>query len=70
MTTNDIASNLEEAMDDAERKAIDSLARYKFQMFGYWAAKWVSLNRIGGIGRPSPFRFAVEAARQHIEEGT
>lgn len=35
----------EEVMDDieaelnvAESKAIDALARYKFQMFGYWAA--------------------------------
>ena len=56
MTTNDIASNLEAAMDEAERKAIDSLA--------------VNLNRIGGFGRPNPFRFAVDAARQHNEEGT
>ena len=25
-------------LDEAERKAWDSLGRYKFQMFGYWNA--------------------------------
>ena len=41
-------------MREAERKAIDSLARYKFLMFGYWAGVWVHLNRIGPQG-PSPW---------------
>lgn len=48
---------------DAETKAIDSLARYKFTMFGYWAGIWVHLNRISGSKRPNPFRPLVEAAR-------
>lgn len=50
-------------LDEAERKAIDSLARYKFAMFGYWAGIWVHLNRISGVNRPSPFRRLVDAAR-------
>ena len=50
-------------LDEAEEKAWDSLARYKFQMFGYWAAIWVHLNRIGGFKRPSPFASLVKAAR-------
>ena len=62
-----VKDRLEDAMDEAERKAIDSLARYKFQMFGYWAGCWVHLNRVGGFGRRNPFRFAVEAARQYNE---
>lgn len=32
-------------LDEAEAKAWDSLSRYKFQMFGYWAGIWVHLNR-------------------------
>lgn len=50
-------------LDEAEHKAIDSLARYKFQMFGYWAAIWVHLNRISGAKRPSPFKSIVNQAR-------
>lgn len=48
---------------EAERKAFDSLARYKFQMFGYWAAIWVHLNRALGEKRPSPFYRLVNLAR-------
>ncbi len=48
---------------EAERKAIDALARYKFVMFGYWAGVWVHLNRIEGHKRKSPFRPFVELAR-------
>ena len=54
---------LSEEIDDAERKAIDSLARYKFWMFGYWAGIWVHLNRIEGNKRPSPFKRLVNTAR-------
>ena len=51
-------------LDEAEYKAIDALARYKFQMFGYWAGIWVHLNRISGQNRPNPFRGIVLAARE------
>jgi hypothetical protein len=47
----------------AETKAWDSLSRYKFQMFGYWAAIWVHLNRIGGFNRPNPWKDLVQTAR-------
>lgn len=50
-------------LQEAESKAWDSLARYKFQMFGYWAAIWVHLNRIGGFKRPNPFCSLVQAAK-------
>lgn len=50
-------------LDEAERKAWDSLARYKFQMFGYWAAIWVHLNRISGEKRPNPWAELVKVAR-------
>lgn len=46
---------LREDLAEAERKAWDSLSRYKFQMFGYWASIWVHLNRIGHFGQPNPF---------------
>ena len=50
-------------LEDAERKAWDSLSRYKFQMFGYWAAIWVHLNRIGRFRRRNPWRGLVMEAR-------
>lgn len=56
--------NLEDKLYEAEFKAIDSLARYKFVMFGYWAAVWVHLNRISGEKRPNPFKALVQQARQ------
>jgi hypothetical protein len=55
-------------LDLAETKAIDSLARYKFQMFGYWAAIWVHLNRISGANRSNPFKKLVLLARKSKEE--
>lgn len=51
-------------LEEAERKAWDSLARYKFLMFGYWAAIWVHLNRAGSFGRPNPWRNLVMEARR------
>ena len=35
-------------------------------MFGYWAAIWVHLNRLGRFNKPNPFRPAVILARQVI----
>jgi len=61
---------LEGELDVAERKAIDALARYKFQMFGYWAAIWVHLNRLAKNRRSNPFRRLVEAARAEIIAGS
>lgn len=56
-------TSLETEIQEAETKAIDSLARYKFAMFGYWAGIWVHLNRIEGKRRPNPFGELVRAAR-------
>lgn len=49
--------------EEAERNAWDSLSRYKFLQFGYWAAIWVHLNRIRGSMLPSPFGALVTVAR-------
>ena len=65
MTPEDLHHHLRREMDEAERKAWQSLARYKFQMFGYWAAIWVHLNRIGGFKKRNPFRPAVDLAKAH-----
>jgi hypothetical protein len=53
---------------EAERRAWEALARYKFWMFGYWAAVWVHLNRLSGQKNPNPFRKVVHLARRHLEE--
>jgi hypothetical protein len=59
----ELTDKLEVALLEAETKAWDALGRYKFQMFGYWAAIWVHLNRVSGGGRPNPFAPAVHLAR-------
>ena len=56
-------NTFETEMDEAARKAISSLARYKFMSFGYWAAIWVHLNRVSGLKRPNPFGRLVRFAR-------
>lgn len=58
-----IISRLAEIKREAFENAIDSLARYKFMMFGYWAAIWVYLNGIDNKKEPNPFRQLVERAR-------
>lgn len=53
-----------EAKLDAQHKAIDALARYKFIMFGYWAAIWTYLNNLDDHKDPSPFALLVQEARK------
>ena len=53
---------------DAAWKAIDALSRYKFIMFGYWAAMWVHLNQIDGRKEANPFKHLVQEAR-HLKGG-
>lgn len=50
-------------LDQAELEAWKNLARYKFWMFGYFAARWVFLNRMLGAKRPNPFKSLVLLAR-------
>ena len=59
----DIEVKISNAMAESYRKAWDSLARYKFLMFGYWAAQWVTLNKLLPKPRPNPFRELVEHAQ-------
>ena len=50
-----VASMVRDHMDEAEGKAWDALSKYKFQLFGYWAAFWAHLNHISGERHLSPF---------------
>ncbi len=54
----------------AELKAWDSLARYKFEMFGYHASAWVKYNRLlpSDLRTGSPFKRAVDLARSVRDE--
>lgn len=47
----------------AKIKALDSLAHYKFMMFGYHAALWVTLNRLASNNEHNPFSSLVNQAR-------
>lgn len=58
---------LEDKLAEAEAKAWDSLARYKFVMFGYWAGVWVHLNQMQDKPSPNPFRALVGHARTRGE---
>ena len=55
---------IKEKIIEAEQKALDSLSRYKFLMFGYWAAIWVHLNRIAGNKEKNPFTDFVKLAKK------
>ena len=59
-------NNVWNARLDAERKAWDSLSRYKFEMFGYWASAWVKYNQLMPKEQklPNPFKSAVHLARE------
>lgn len=54
---------IKEAKTQAKQKALDSLAKYKFQMFGYHAALWTTLNRLDDNLEPNPFSSLVTLAR-------
>ena len=68
---NECLENVIQARDEAEVKAWDSLARYKFEMFGYWASSWVKFNQVlpRGLRVGSPFKRAVDLARE-VRDGS
>lgn len=49
---------------EAFEKAIDSLARGNFGMFGYWAGIWDYINQIEGRKDGNPFTELVSLARE------
>ncbi len=51
-----------------ETAAWDSLSTYKFIMFGYHAAIWVTLNRIHRCHQRNPFLDVVKLAKLKIEK--
>lgn len=55
---------LEQDLDEAEEKAHKNLALYKFMNFGYWAAIWTHLNRVGNFKRPNPFSIYAKLAKK------
>ncbi|GAH86068.1 unnamed protein product, partial [marine sediment metagenome] len=48
-------SNILDELSAKETAAWDSLSKYKFIMFGYHAAIWVTLNRIHHCHQKNPF---------------
>jgi len=58
----------EDYRQEAEEKAFDSLARYKFYMFGYWATTWVQMNKLCRIREINPFNQLVDLARKLKEK--
>jgi hypothetical protein len=62
----DVLGRIHEEMEDAEKKAWEALAGYKFWMFGYHAARWVGYSKLLGGRRANPFRDAVLLARKKL----
>lgn len=58
--------DIHQAKLEAAHKAVDSLSRYKFIMFGYHAALWVSLNRLDATKDHNPFIPLVHLARRML----
>lgn len=67
--SDDPATTIIAAMNDAEIKAWEGLRGYKFWMFGYHAARWVNYNQLLPLGRRfrSPFKAVVEIADQKCD---
>jgi len=66
-----IASDeLEQHLNEAEAKAHKNLSQYRFMNFGYWAAIWTRLNRIGKYNRPNPFAEYVKSARKTVHQNS
>lgn len=59
----DLRPALQKDLRENTAKAWDSLARYKFWMFGYHAAQVVKLRRTLGLRGGNPFRALVDQAR-------
>jgi hypothetical protein len=59
-----VRERIEDEKTEAMQKAIDALARYKFMMFGYWAAVWVHLNKMSEYKEPNPFVGLVRQAKE------
>ena len=59
---------LREHKQEALERAIDSLSRYKFMLFGYWSGVWVHLNQIDTNKEPNPFKRLVAVARTIQQE--
>ena len=65
-----MSADLLQELDLAEVKAWQNLARYKFWMFGYFAGRWVFVNRISGAKRPNPFKRIVDVAKEVLSGRT
>lgn len=55
-----------ELRDHAEKKAWLSLSKYKFMMFGYWAAIWVHYNKECTLKNNNPFSHLVKFAKRTL----
>lgn len=63
---NGASVNIIDALYEAECKAWAALARYKFNMFGYWSAIWVHLNHLSGMKLPNPWKKLVGVAKKEV----
>ena len=62
---NQVLRSIHNARNQAHLKALDSLGRYKFEMFGYHASAWVKYNKLmpKQYKQGNPFKAFVKLAR-------
>lgn len=67
-------STIKDELKFAEQRAWDSLGRYKFWMFGYFASRWVYLaqllKRETNERLPNPFYSLVDIAKKKMAPGS
>ena len=60
-------ADLVKAVEDAERKAWQSLKDLRFQEFGHWAEIWATLVRVSGETRRNPFGTVAALGRRRYK---
>ena len=62
--SDELRQELEQSFQEAIDRAIDSLARYKFERFGYWASQAVLLGQFINTPAGTQLRPFVDLARR------
>jgi putative component of membrane protein insertase Oxa1/YidC/SpoIIIJ protein YidD len=63
-----VESKILDGLSAKETAAWESLSKYKFIMFGYHAAVWVTLDRIHRCHQRNPFLDVVKLAKLKVEK--
>jgi len=63
-----VESKILDELSAKETAVWESLSKYKFIMFGYYAAVWVTLDRIHRFYQGNPFLDVMKLAKLKVEK--